>query len=330
MKRSIAATVATVVLALALSTAGCGGDGQASDDPATAVHALQSAFASRNLGAICRRMTPAAHKEVGSVAHGVPTTCRADLQRAFGVIERGGPWGRKPAIVRIDEDGDRATVVLTNRDGWRGEVPMVEQGGVWKLAAFFGAGQAAADAFYAAAADSPFPAASDGRPVEFVDGDGRPCGELSKARALRPLGSCALSVPEQTLPLRMLTPFGAFKFGDCSLEYRLHVDGQGRTWTNEWNIDGSSQTGCADVEECFDQEKLPWKGRLVDDGRGGFLHRVHACVRTCIGMFVGDIVTRLVRHGRGWRIEPSGRDATGLRFDDDLRVTEHGLDIRPS
>lgn len=327
VKRRIGAGVAT--LALALGGWGCGGGDEPAETPATGIRALQAAFAADDLAALCQRMTPAAREDAGSMGHGVPTTCRRDLRRALEMIEQGGRWGAPPAIARVDANGDRATAILEQESGWQAAVPLVKEDGVWKLDAFFGTGGAEFDVLEKNLRDRPFPDGADGRPVAVANRDGE-CAELSDARYPHIRGGCKFTVSSRDVPVRMLTPFGDFKFGSCAFDYVVWVDSRGRTWTREWFTDSKTTPGCADLNACYtEDEAFPWKGRLVADGSGGFLHHMDICLRTCVGRYAGVVVMRFARQGRGWRVEPTGRDVTGFKIDGDLRVAKGGLDVRP-
>lgn len=324
----VAATV--VALTAVLTAVGCGGDGQDPDTPAVAIRELQAAFAAQDLAIICARLTPTARKQAGSVAHGFPTRCKRDVRRALGLVEEGGGWGRRPRVGRIRRNGDRATATLVHDGRWQADVPLEEDDGIWKLAGFFGTAPAKLKAIERTARARPFPPV-DGRAVKAFDGDGRPCGELSETRYPFISGGCTFVVSGRDVPFRILTPFGDFKFGECMIDYRLSIGSDGRTWTQDWDVEGSSITGCSDIVDCRtpEGEWLPWKGRLSSDGKGGFLHRSQMCMRTCIGEFAGDFVTRLTRTDRGWRVEPTDEDATGFKVDGDLRVvSDKGLQIR--
>jgi hypothetical protein len=330
MRAAVTACLLSISLALAFSVSGCADDGSDRESPAVAIEALQAAFETRDLASICERMSAQARKDVGSVAHWTPSLCRPDLRRAFDLIERGGQWGSAPTVGRVDTNGDRASVVLEKRNGWHAAVPLKWEDDVWKLNAFFGGGQTALSASRKAPPGGGFPDVAGKRTVEATDGNGNRCPALSRARSLRGHPNCSFTVSSQSVvPLRMLTPFGDFKFGDCSLDYRLMVDGEGRTWTDEWFVDGSSVTGCADVDECFDLYNRPWPGRLVPDGRNSFTHHVAMCSNTCIGVFAGEVVTRFVRDGKAWRVEPTDGGATGFKFDGPLIAKASGLQVEP-
>lgn len=318
--------VGAIALTTALGAAGCGE--QDDDDPATAVHELQAAFDTRDLAALCARLTKPARKQAGSVAHGRPYRCPHDLKRAFDLIEQGSEWGGRPALGKVSGEGDRATATLAQKDGWRADVPLAKESGTWKLAGFFGAEPTEHDRIARTSRARPFPGGA-GRPVTVVDNHDQPCGELSDARYPDVSGGCTLRVSDKKVPVRMLTPFGDFRFGNCALEYRMAVASDGRTWTYRWDFDGDSTNGCDDAYPCgSEQGALPWKGRLVSDGRRGYLHHVDMCLWTCIGVFAGDFVTRLVRHEKGWRVEPTDQGATGFKIDGPLAVTSRGLNIR--
>jgi hypothetical protein len=323
--------VSTVLLfAVASNGAGCSiGDDTQSE---AAIQELQTGFSTRDMAKICERLTPSARKQAGSVAHGFPTRCKSDVRRAFGLIEEGDGFGPEPSVTRVRRDDKHAVATLTHKGGWRADVPLTQEDGTWKLAGFFGAAPSTLDAIEKSARTSPFPPA-DGQPIKALDASGRPCGEFSDERYPFISGGCMLTVSSRDVPFRMLTPFGDFKFGDCSVDYRLSIASDGRTWTQLWNVAGSSITGCSDIIDCRTPTRdwLPWKGRLSSDGKGGFLHQAQMCMRTCIGEFAGDFVTRLTHTDRGWRIEPTDKGATGFKIDAALRAASgKGLRIQPA
>jgi hypothetical protein len=95
---------------------------------------------------------------------------------------------------------------------------------------------------------------------------------------------------------------GDIPFASCLYNYFLRVDGDGRT-----SMDGMISAGenpCNDVRPCVNRQHtgwLPWSGRIRRLEDGSLVHRVDACIDTCLGQFKGLLVMRLARHGRTWR-----------------------------
>lgn len=308
------------IVAVLLSGAGCADDAELDvrKPVAATVAKLQNALAAKDWRTICRHLTRPAHVQAGSVAHGLPTVyCAPDVRRAFGIVERGGGWrSARPAVTQI-------------RGGWRADVPFVEYGGRWKLGGFFGATPASVEAIERTARRRPFPG-ERGRPIEAVDGRGRPCGDLDQSAYPEISGGCTFKVAARSAPIRMLTPFGDFKFSDCRISYRVSVDAAGRTWTDRWAAADIDRPGCSDVDPCkagpFDLH--PWKGRLTADPRGGYLHVMDMCMRTCIGSFTGQLVMRMTRQGGRWRARQTDDGASGFKIDGALAGAGDGFDLR--
>jgi hypothetical protein len=324
---------ATVVAVMMVGLSACsseqpeGRDGQA---VAADVRTLQAAFAAGDMAALCRQMTKPAVRQAGGFVHGLPTLyCERDLRRAFKILRDGGGWrATRPAVSRISARSGRATATLAHRDGkWKADVPLTDSGGRWKLAGFFGADVAEVAAIEKSSQARPFPAPR-GEAVEVADVDGRACSDLSDSEYPQITGGCSFTVSDRTVPVRMLTPFGEVDFGNCAISYRVSVDASGRTWTDRW--EATTHAACSDIDPCkegsFDYH--PWKGRLVKDGRGGYLHHMDMCLRTCIGTFVGDLVMRMVRDQKGWRVEPTDQGASGFRFDGPLAVRGKQIDVQ--
>lgn len=323
-----------VVIAVAAtigSAAGCSEQDEARDiahPVAAAVAQLRDAFADEDVAAICGRMTKPAQKQAGEVAHGDATTCERDLRRAFKIVEDGDGWSEeKPVVRRVEVRGDWATAKLKH-GAWIADVPLSRERGIWKLAGFFGADPAKFERMTNAWRGRPYPPAT-GKPLEAVDAGGNPCPDLSDERYPMLSGGCSFKVSTESAPIRMLTPFGDFKFSDCSVEYRVLVDRSGRTASDQWDFENDEQPGCSDIRPCVGgQNYLPWKGRLASDGDGGYLHRMDMCLRTCIGQFAGNFTMRLVRDDDGWRVEPTYQGDTGFKIDGDLAVSTLGFDLR--
>jgi hypothetical protein len=300
------------------------------------VHRLQDRFEADDDAGVCALMSKSAADQAGNVGHKSPTTCARDVRRVFGMIESGGGWldGEKPRVVSIEE-GDVASATV-EMDGWRGQVPFVKEGGGWKLASFFGMEPKQFEHIQDAYPSKPFP--RPGRPVTISDSGHNLCPPLSDAKYPRITGGCLIEVSQRSVPVEMLTPFGGFKFDDCNFRYRVHVDGQGRTWTDRWEADGANEGGCADLNSCYrlpDEirvDVLPWKGRIRSDGRGGFTHNVDMCLRTCMGLFAGEVAFKFAGGANDWRLKPADANDTGVRFNgsmsiesDPLRLNRSGL-----
>jgi len=339
--RRAALLMSAIAIGSATSIA-CGGEEPPPPEPrhpvTTVVHRLQERFAARDYRGVCKLMTRGAQIQAGEVAHSDPTTCPRDVRRVFGLIGAGGGWldGDPPRVAAVRTRGRSATVTLVSGD-WRASVPFVEGSNRWKLGGFFGMRTSQLERIEKQMPREPFPPPAEGL-VEVSDGDGRPCPRTSDARYPRITGGCVVHVTDKSAPVEMMTPFGGFKFGDCSVDYRMIVDGDGRTWTDEWAIEGAPESGCSDINECIREreelahDRLPWKGRIRSDGQGGFKHHMDICLRTCIGMFAGEYVLRLTPGdtGTGWRIERDDAGTTGFRLNDSLAVEGDPLRIDAS
>lgn len=304
------------------------------------VHQLQDRFDAEDLEGVCALMTREAQVQAGDVGHGQPTACPRDLRRALGMIDGGGGWldGDKPRVSAVRERGRKATVVLA-ADDWSARVPFANEGDGWKLAGFFGMNLREFERLEDRYPSRPFPPAA-GRAVH-VTTDGRSdCGTVYLSPAYPELkGGCVVRVTNKKVPIKMLTPFGGFEFDTCSVSYRVSIDSYGRTWTDEFEVGrvGNAEGGCADVNPCLHAPqvritRLPWKGRIRSDGNGGFTHHVDMCVRTCIGMFVGEMVVELTPDDdarTGWRAEGDEGGSTGYRYDGAFAITGDPLKISP-
>jgi plastocyanin len=327
--RALAPALAAMVAAVTVT--GCGNDDDSSGplgpSPKVAVSQLQEAFDDGDDEQICALITKSAQLQAGSMGHGTPKTCERDVSRALGMIDEAGGWddSRAPKVVAVGGSGDAHTVTLA-LGAWRARVPFVKRGDRWRLNGFFGTNPEHLKRVELAAREAPFPPAG-AVPVGATTPDGRPCPKLSDARFPKVSGGCVMEVSAKSAPIRMLTPLGDFKFADCAVDYTVLVDAQGRTFTRDWEIEGLSakeETGCSDVNQCIVQstyEYRPWKGRIRGDGRGGFVHHTDMCMRTCVGLFVGELVMRLVPDGKDWRVEPTDVGESGYRFAGDLQAS---------
>jgi hypothetical protein len=296
-----------------------------------AVNDLQDGFIAGRENQVCARMTKAARTQAGEMGHGDPTTCPRDVRRVVGMIGKGGGWRNegKPRVDEVEVAGDRATATIALDDGWRADIPFTKDARRWKLAGFFGTSPAHASKVGAAIQKASFPPPA-GPGIEVSDGDGGRCTTPSVKRYPRISGGCKLTASSrEELDMTVLTPFGDFKFDECTVEYRIFVDGAGRTWTHDFDVAGHGDA-CGDVNQCFDEDEdlLPWRGRIRDDGHGGFIHVMDVCLFTCVGQFTGELVMRLSQDGDRWRTELADADgATGFRFTGPLAVRSDGLEI---
>lgn len=333
------------LLALAALAVGACGDERGSEEPrqiapilgdgipaqvahpvAAAIDRLQRAFVDDDYEGVCAGMTRAAARHAGEAAHGDVTTCERDVRRLFELIRQGDGWRHAGAPrvtdVRVDGSDAMATVALDRR--WQARVPLTREDGRWRLSGFFGAPPSSAERTARSIADAAFPPRGSGS-IEVVDGDGAPCPDLSEAAFPQVSGGCRIEMSTPDVPLTILTPLGDFEFERCSIAYRVRVDASGRTWTEDFEVDGSPESvACGDVNACYDFEReqlVPWRGRIYRQPGGDFVHRVDMCLRTCVGYFVGDLEVRLWEQDGRWRAEPvAGGGDTGFRFHSPLRV----------
>lgn len=298
---------------------------------------LRQAFLDDDVAGLCELMTKSAKVGAGTAVHSTPTTCTRDVRRLFNTIEKGNGWEYKgqPRVTGLSLDGNDATVLMSLGQALA-EVPMAKVDGQWKLDSFFGTRREHARRFAATARGRPFPAAVPAdalgdTTVKVRDAAGSPCPALSDQEFPQVSGGCevhaASSIPAQ---LAVLTPLGYFAFEKCSISYRVLADRAGRTWTDTFDATGHPDSACGDVNACFDKDGtlVPWKGRLRSDGEGGFIHRMNACVNTCVGSFTGDLVIRMRPQGKGWRAEPvNGGGQTGFRFAGPLTMPANGVEL---
>jgi hypothetical protein len=322
----------------------CGEDEQPSPPPepkhpvTRIVNELQDRFEAKDVEGVCALMTKGAQTQAGEVGHSDPTTCPRDVRRVFGMIDGGGGWleDGEARVAAVREQGNAAMVTLAS-GSWRGKASFLKEDGAWKLAGFFGIEAKRHARIAKNLPDQPFPEQRSS--VTVTDADGNRCAPIEVASYTRISGGCKLRVTSKSVPVEMLTPFGGFKFDECSVTYRIAIDAEGRTWTDEWQVEGPDEGGCADVIPCYfftkrgDQElsyRLPWKGRIRGSDDGGFRHDVDVCLRTCIGLFAGDLsMTLAPEDGGRWRLETAAdTDNTGIRFNDSLTVAGDPVQIK--
>jgi hypothetical protein len=320
---------------VATTSCGAGGDDEARDlrDVRAAVAELQAAFSKRDLASLCARMSRRAQRQAGRMAHGTPGPCAGDLREALRAI--GGNWTatRPGRVEAIRVRGDRAAVTLARTSGTL-SVPLVHEGGAWRLDSFFGTPEPVALRAAASTRRRPFPPVARGGAVEVLDGTGYPCFDPFVEDFPAIAGDCGFDVPKGRVTVTVATALGDFEFGECELTQRVVAGGDGRTWTTQFLFTWPVNNGCADIRPCSDDagERLPWKGRLEQAGPGVLVHRVDACLETCVGFYTGRLVTRLTRTAGRWRLtgERIAVGASGLRIDARSPLPAGGLRaVRP-
>ena len=287
----------------ALSPSNCGKEPQSETDrnPVTvALHDLQRAYLEGRSDAVCARMTDEAKLQAGSMAHGTPTDCETDVERAFRLFDIPQSWldVENPEVTFAQESEKNGVIVeLPGRQ--RGWIPFVKEDGKWKIDNFFG---------------------------------GKPCGEISAADFPTITGGCKVKALGEKVRISVMTPFGAFKFADCLVSYQFRAAGDGRTWTDFFTVDGPVETGCGDVNPCeidSTNQTAPWKGRIQQNGED-MIHTAAVCLSTCVGVFRGLLTLRLERDGDKWRgvYQDADVGASGFRFDGELGIEPDDLQLK--
>lgn len=359
--------VLAAVVAAALAGASCGGDDEPSagtearDEqpprttaadtlsvpevpPAESPHPvtrdikrLRKAFLAEDIAGICALMTQSAKIGAGTAVHGTPTTCARDVRKLFRTIEKGSGWeyeGR-PRVTGLSTKRNEATALMSLGQRLM-RVPFSKVDGHWKLNGFFGTPREHVTRFIKKVRRRPFPPAVPydalgDTTVRVRDASGSPCPALSDDEFPLGSGGCEVHAASPApMQLAVLTPFGIFDFAECTIGYRVLADRAGRTWTDSFQVNGPTDGACGDVNACFTKAgvSMPWKGRLRSDGEGGFVHRMNACISTCVGSFTGELAIRMRPEGKGWRLEPiEGGGQTGFQLDGALTMQANGVEI---
>lgn len=350
----------TIVLVVQLATAvvlsSCGGERQ-SDRQAirSTVTSLQGALAEGDLAAACSELTEDAQRHVGDAGHDPPTTCERDLLLIYRSLEKGEglrePARRKIASIAID--GDRAQVTVTANGGPAFAVPVAHEDGDWKVDALYGdiPGGSQDDNFINPGEGEPRatrptipPPPGQPRPVSTEPttgvtvrgtqrGGSRRCGRLTPDGKGGGCGGVFIRSNGQ-IEFTVRTLAGDLPFARCLYNYYLRIDGDGRTTMD--GILSGGENPCNDVRPCLNRRKTdwpPWRGRIRRLPDGGYVHRIAACVDTCLGQFEGTLTMPLARHGRVWRatIDSTQVGDSGYLYGDgewDWRIP--GLAIAPT
>jgi len=138
------AWLAALLLAIA-PLASCGEDANgAREQIETAVRDVQRAFAAGDTERVCRLLSRSARKQIRAMGHdpeGYPSAaCYVDLYMFADGVTSKPRWRERTArAVRDIEIGDgRATATLEFEDGQTASLPLVEEGGTWKVDALYG------------------------------------------------------------------------------------------------------------------------------------------------------------------------------------------------
>jgi len=272
-----------------------------------------AAFANRDAHALCRSLSKDGLLMIGSSAHEErPVDCPRDVRKFLAETEafRAGP--RPRVIDTVNDGGDRATAKLQLAGETRVALPFTREGDEWKLDALFGASLSLVQAVNYPGATARL--AVDGRParvdaedsvaVRAADEAGRPlCPDTALDERGLVVGGCEMELATDQIDLSVWGPFGVLPYGDCDVFLRLLVDGSGRAWVTDLEVDGWNP--CPDTVACRgrDMENVPWAATIEPDDAGRALLRiVNVCLDTCIGRFRGDWDMEMTPTIRGWRL----------------------------
>jgi hypothetical protein len=295
-----------VVVVAVLALAGCGenDDGPAISTAQTrALDAIERSFEEGDYAETCDRLTRSAQIQVGLMAHGDVESCVRDLRQAAALFEPGGGFGESGTVEDVVRTGPRADVRL-DLDGWRSDIPMVEEDDRWKLDSFFG-----------------IPTDQAMREVSRAEREGPP-DELEEDPDLVVTGA--------EVEVSLLTGFGHLPFSTCEFTFESTVEDDGiTTWTHDFDRKGPEGSACGDIEQCGGPQPgerfegvnpgvpIPWRGELKPDGDDAYVHEMDTCFWTCVGFFRGKLSMRFVRDGSAWRTEESA-----------IRIGSRGFEMR--
>jgi hypothetical protein len=344
-------------LALASSVMACGSQsaGKSGDQPlptsvTTSVRAaaseLQRAFHAGDYENVCALLTPTAQAQAGKVDDGEPTTCIRDVKRSARSIASTGGWslGRRPRVADVTGEGDKRWVTFETESGRRATAPFVRQAGRWRLASYWGATSSALRQVVRTGVRPPVAPVGE-RAVEVTRG-GRRCPSVRLRKPATLSGGCIMRAWTTREPVRALTPFGELKVGECQMNFKSRVMGNGRTWVENvesarpWSED-YMEAAPPDVRRCSTLHSChmpgnrgltvswPWRGRLTARADGEITYRVAACIQSSVGAFVGDLVMRLAGAGAQGHLDPADEDTTGFRVDRFNVLPDIALVLRP-
>lgn len=289
----------------------------------------------RDAAGVCKWLAPVAQRQLGSVGHVTPTTCRPDTARFFEEIDK-DPNTRSvdPRITRIELDGDRAKAVADYGGGQAGALVFRRHDGRWKLATVYSVTRSAPDALGTpvrglpsvgvATTMGPRPTT---RPVTASAG-GKPCPAVS-VEETEVRGGCRLSIREARLALRLRSPLGDTPFATCIADLDLHVADDGEATVDVGRVDVALPGPggpCGDITSCYslggdpnNVYNVPWRGRIRARSDGSMVAEIEACFDSCAGRLQGLLTVPMSRAQRGWRLRadsaPIGRSGLSVSGD---------------
>jgi hypothetical protein len=336
--------------AVAVMASSCGDDVDTTQDRRevrTSFAGFNKRVIERNPAGICRLMTRVAQRQLGSIGHGGPSSCKEDVREFLKSIED-DPSSRpvRPRIVRMSIDGDRATVIADYKpDDDAGAFVFEKEDGRWKLGLVFSVTETAPEDLGTSVKGLPPLGAEDvsgpravTRPVRMEERAGDcPPVEVAEAEVL---GGCEVIVDRSKVRFRLKTLFADSAFATCEMSFTMHVDSAGRVGIGDPLIDYSfdfSSGPCGDIQACWtrltgeapERDKRPWRGRIRSTPDGRHVAEIGLCFDSCAGRLQGLATIPMTRDGRGWRLDaddvPVGR--SGLSIGGTWRLTPDRLRI---
>lgn len=304
-----------------MTTVGCGGDPD--DRPALEqrLETIQEAFDRPDLARVCDLMTQRARTLLVYMAHGQDLTCSKNLATVRKWMANGrrsviGP-APDPVGFEFNNGGARAIVQRVGESPYAVRVAETQDG--WKLDGLFDAGTSQKFQGHSGVPFDPAPTV-DGVARNTAPLRAAGCPRVRTAGARGVGGGCIIEVSRASLRVSLMNLFGRMRFTRCDVRLKLHVDGAGRTWTNDFVAVGGQ--ACGDIRACASDKRNshhpPWEGQVERAPDGSLRLRFrNVCLDTCIGMYQGAWAMRLERTGDVWRLRSDkamvGR--TGWIFD---------------
>jgi hypothetical protein len=184
---------------------------------------------------------------------------------------------------------------------------------------------------------------SDVRVFDSSADDAAPCPPVDESGPLV-RGGCRSRGYEYDTSFSVRTPFGAMRFGDCTIAFELTVARDGRIWLDRITIGGASP--CNDVRPCAPKADLaalkdpydmfppshgfPWRGRIVAGSGDRYDGWIDACLVSCLGRFRGRMPIDLVRELGEWaiRARASGLGTDGMSLTADWQLDPGTFTVR--
>jgi len=275
-----------MVLACVVATAsiGCGDEPDVGEEVGAALEEIREDFDAGRIASACARMT------VGS-------SCREKLRL---LRERAQPStsslrsGRRD-VVGVRSEGGRATAAVTLNDRVSGRLRFVRRGGEWKLADIGTRANPKRSRWKPATGELQDPSLPKMRLA------GCPLMTRILHHGRHPVrGGCTLRFASDDMAIVMLSAFGDFTVGRCSMRFDFHA-ASNTLGTLADDIDFGGTGICARARPCADGEtglRYPWQG---DDLTGSLSAGVHLrfdlCINTPLGRARGMLHYRLVERG---------------------------------